>query len=291
MTATDNVGFLGLGNLGTAIAHRLTAQGRSLISWNRTRARAETLGVLVADSPRALIEQCDPVFVCLFDSRAVREILQGECGLLAACRNRTIIDLTTNDDREAVAFHQIVAAAGGAYLEAPVLGSVIPASQGTLTILAGGREEVFQKVKPLLEDIGKIIFHFSEPGQATRMKLANNLVLGTFMAGLANAVALAERFGIDRARSLEILAAGAGNSGVLNAKRQKLTNRDYAPHFSAALIHKDLTLLNRLAAELGVPGHLGEATLALFTQTMGNDPHDKDLSIVYEVFAGAVKKK
>ncbi len=291
MTASDTIGFVGLGNLGTAIAHRFIAQGRSLTTWNRTRARAESLGVPVAGSPRALIEQCDPVFVCLFDSRAVREILQGESGLLAACRNRTIIDLTTNDDREAVAFHRIVAAAGGSYLEAPVLGSVVPASQGNLTVLAGGREEVFKRSKPLLYDIGKNIFHFREPGQATRMKLINNLVLGTFMAGIANAVALAERVGIDRPQSLEILAAGAGNSAVLNAKRQKLIDGDYAPHFSAALIHKDLTLLNQLSVELGVPGDLGEAALALFTQTMEYDPHDRDLSCVYEVFAGTVKKQ
>lgn len=284
-----NTGFIGLGNLGAAIARRLLACDVPLTVWNRTVSRAETLNAAVASSPRALIESCDPVCLCLFDSNSVRAVLEGDRGLLAAARGRTIIDFSTNHHEEAARFHDLVRAAGGFYLEAPVLGSVIPASQGALTILISGDSTVFQQHRPLLDLVGKTIFFLGAPGLASRMKLINNFLLGTFMASIAEAAALSEDAGIPTSTALDILAAGAGNSAILNAKRDKLLHRDFAPHFSAALIYKDLSYLEDLARSGEVDNTLGEAVRALFARTLDRDPHHRDLSCVYEAFANRKK--
>lgn len=284
-----NTGFIGLGNLGTAIARRLLARDVPLTVWNRTVSRAEALKVVIAESPRTLIESCDPICLCLFDSNSVRAVLEGDRGLLAAARGRTIIDFSTNHHEEAVRFHDLVRAAGGSYLEAPVLGSVIPASQGSLTILISGDSNVFQQHRPLLDFVGKTIFFLGAPGLASRMKLINNFLLGTFMASIAEAAALSEASGIPTATALDILAAGAGNSAILNAKRDKLLQHDFTPHFSAALIHKDLAYLNDLARSREVDNTLGEAVRALYARTLDRDPHHRDLSCVYEVFANRSK--
>lgn len=284
-----NTGFIGLGNLGAAIARRLLACNVPLTVWNRTAARAESIGASIAESPRAVIESCDPVCLCLFDSIAVRAVLEGDRGLLAAAHGRTIIDFSTNHHEEAARFHDLVLAAGGSYIEAPVLGSVVPASQGALIILVSGREADYLDHQSLLDLVGRTIFFLGAPGVASRMKLINNFLLGTFMASIAEAAALSEASGIPTLTALDILAAGAGNSAILNAKRDKLVQRDFAPHFSAALIHKDLSYLNDLARSREIDNTLGETVHALYARTLDRDPHHRDLSCVYEVFANRKK--
>lgn len=276
------VGFIGLGNLGSAIARRLAAEGCDPVVWNRTRARAEATGLLIADSPADVARKCEVIILNLFDSQAVRDVLTGGHGLIEGnLSGKTVIDTTTNHFHEVVTFHQMVKAAGGSYLESPVLGSVVPASQGALTVLTSGEQAAYSAQRALYEKFGKQLFFLGEPGLASKMKLINNLVLGTFMGVLAEATALAERSGLSREQALDILAAGAGNSAVLNAKRQKLLSEDFSPHFSVAAIHKDLKYLGDLVEELKGSSDIWSAVEALYDETIANGMGTQDLSAVF----------
>jgi len=278
------IGYVGLGNLGRAMAGRLEATGESLMVWNRTPDRSGGLKAMIAPSPAELMTASESVFMCLFDSDAVHQVLTGTQGLLAGeCRGKLIIDTTTNDFRRVERFHEDCARAGARYLEAPVLGSVVPASQGKLTVVVSGEESSYHAGRPLLEKIGQQIFYFGAPGRATRMKLINNLVLGSFMATLAEAVAAAEAAGLDKSVVLDVLAAGAGNSLVLSAKRGKMIDNDFAPHFSVGAIHKDLALMIALAWETGSRADMAAASERLFATASAHGLGDRDFSVIYEV--------
>jgi len=277
-------GFIGLGHLGKAITKRLIAEGIELAVWNRTREKASDLGVEVAANPADLVSRVDMVFLNLFDSEAVWSVITGKGGILEAdCKNKVIIDTSTNHFEDVTHFHEMLHEKGAFYLEAPVLGSVAPAAQGNLTVLVSGEKQAYDKALPLLERIGKNIFFLEKPGQATRMKLINNLVLGSFMATLAESIALAEAAGIDKAAAIDMLLAGAGNSGVLHAKKEKLLREDFSTHFSSSLIYKDLHYLQDLAFSLKRPLFTGGVVKELFGMTFGKKIDDLDFSAIYKV--------
>ncbi len=277
-------GFIGLGNLGKAIAGRLIAEGVDLAVWNRTRQKAEGLNATIADSPTALISQVDIVFVCLFDSAAVEAVLTGPDGLLSGeCRGKVIVDLTTNHFDAVGAFYEAAEKRGAFYLESPVLGSVLPATKGLLTLVVSGDEQAYKKAHPYLSKFGKDIYYLDRPALAAKMKVINNLVLGTFMAALSEAVALGEEIGLEKAQVLDILSSGAGNSGVLNAKKTKLQSEDFSPHFSVSAIYKDLGYLQDLSQMTGRPLFMGNIVRELFGLAQAAGMADRDFSSVYQL--------
>ncbi len=280
-----HLGFIGLGHLGKAIASRLLDCGHALTVWNRTPAKAEGLKAEIASSPRAVADKAEIIFVCMFDSTAVHSILSQKDGLLSSeLSGKIIVDLSTNHFKEVPLFHELCAKSGGVYLEAPVLGSVIPASQGALTVLVSGKEAGYAKAKPILENIGKNLFYLRAPGLATKMKLINNLALGSFMATIAEALALGETIGLEKEEILEILSVGGGNSLVLNAKKNKLLQEDFSTHFSNALIYKDLHCLQDLAYEQKKTLFTGAVVKELYARTFEEGIDQEDFSAIYKLF-------
>jgi len=167
MKLSVNVGCIGLGHLGHTIAQHLAEQGVSLTVWNRTPAKAADLGVPVAQSPSDLVGRVDVVILNLFDSDAVASVLAGPDGLFSgSCAGKIIIDTTTNHFGRVCEFHTLVREHGATYLECPVLGSVVPASQGKLTILVSGDKPTYEHVKPLLSLMGSTLFYLGEPALA-----------------------------------------------------------------------------------------------------------------------------
>jgi 3-hydroxyisobutyrate dehydrogenase len=161
---------------------------------------------------------------------------------------------------------------------------VVPASQGALTVLISGDRAVYETSRPILEKIGKTHFYLGEPALATKMKLVNNLVLGTYMAACAEAVSLGEAAGVSRSECIDILFAGAGNSMVLNAKKDKLKNEEFSTHFSSALIYKDLHYLQDLCRTMKKPLITGSVVKEIFALTRSRGTDHLDLSAVYQVF-------
>ena len=279
------IGFIGLGNLGKAITSRLASLGEELVVYNRNKEKIKDLPYEKVETPREILDKCDVVFLCLFDSDAVNYILSGENGLLSEnIKGKTIIDLTTNHYEDVLEFHNAVNTLGGNYLENPVFGSVAPALQGALTVVSSGKKEVFENVKPILEKIAKEIFHLETPASATKMKLINNLCLGSFMATLAECTAMAESCDIPKAKALEILGVGGGQSLVLKAKTQKLIDEDFSAHFSNNAINKDLHLLQDLAYKLQKPLYSATIPKELFSKMKMMGKGEEDFSSIYQLF-------
>ncbi len=280
---------MGLGNLGRAIAKRLKDQGVDLIVWNRTREKAEKFaeetGSEVARSPKDLISRVEKVFVIVFDSQASEEVIFGEEGIAKGdVKGKTVIDMTTNHFRYAEVAYDELKKIGAYYLDAPVLGSVIPAQRGELTVVVGGDEERFEEVKPLFEKFCKNIFYVGPAGKATKVKLINNIVLGGFMDLIAEAVAIAERAGIEKEKIVEILSAGAGKSYILDVKKKKILEEDFSPHFSVNLIYKDLHYAQDLIKDLGLFSFTTSAVKETYGLARKKGLGDLDFSAVYKVF-------
>ena len=221
-------GLIGLGHLGRAMATRLTAEGVSLTVWNRTLTKAEGLNVQLASSPAALISEVEVLFLNLFDSAAVREVLSGDNGVLkGVSAGKIIVDTTTNHPEAVKSFHETVSGWGAWYLEAPVIGSVKPALQGNLIMLVSGVQAAFDHALPFMNKLCKEIHYLVEPGRSTRLKLINNFVLGTFMAALGEGLALAESAGIDKKIALDVLEHGGGNSGSPSGKEGILAQQRF----------------------------------------------------------------
>lgn len=279
------IGFIGLGNLGQAICKRLSDVGEKLVVYNRNIEKIRNLGYEIVSSPKEILQKCDVIFLCLFDSEAVKQVLTGDNGLLCEeLKGKTIIDLTTNHYEEVLEFHKLVNDFEANYLENLVFGSVAPALKGELTVVSSGKTEVFEAVKPLLEKIAKEIFHLPTPSSATKMKLINNLCLGSFMATLAECTALAESCEIPKAKALEILGVGGGQSLVLKAKTQKLIDEDFSAHFSNNAINKDLHLLQDLAYNLKLPLYSAAIPKELFSKMKMMGKGEEDFSSIYQLF-------
>jgi len=281
------IGFIGLGFLGKTMAKRLISVGVDLIVWNRTLEKGADLGVKMTQSPSDLIKEVNVVFLNLFDSQAVESVLFGENGFINQnLRDKIIIDTTTNHFKKVEEFHHKLSVEGAYYLEAPVLGSVVPASQGNLTVLVSGDRAAYEKVKIFIEKVGKTIFYLEEIALATKMKLINNLLLGVFMASIAEATVFAESAGVEKETALNIFSAGAGNSMVLNAKRDKILKEDFSTHFSSALIHKDLHYLQDYAKTIRRPLFTGSIVKELFGLTFKGNKETLDFSSVYKILQG-----
>jgi 3-hydroxyisobutyrate dehydrogenase len=280
-----HLGFIGLGYLGKAIAKRLLDCGHTLSVWNRTPSKADGMEANVVSAPISVADEADIILLCLFDSNAVHSVLTQENGLLSGeISGKVIVDVTTNHFKEVSVFYNLCKEAGCMYLEAPVLGSVVPASQGTLTILISGEKTGYDKAKGVLENIGKHLFYLAKPSLASKMKLINNLALGSFMATLAEALSFGEKIGIEKKEVLEILSVGGGKSLVLDAKKNKLLAEDFSTHFSNALIYKDLQCLQDLAYDLKKPLFTGATIKELYARTFEEDMDQEDFSAIYRLF-------
>lgn len=278
-----SIGLIGLGTLGRTVAARIVAANRPLIVWNRTEERAEGLAAAIAASPGDLVSEVSTVILCLRDSDAVDAVLHARDGVFSApVRGRLIIDLTTHHPDRVTGFHREFDDRGAMYLEAPALGHVQAAAQGTLGILASGRREAFDRALPLLELIGRDIYYCGEPGEASRIKLINEMVLASFLATVAEAVTIGEHCGVRRERMLQILSGAAGNSAVLALKREKLAHDDYAPQLTAATLCESLAALESIA---GRPLVMGAPACDLFRRVVARGQGELDCAVVYEALA------
>jgi len=273
------IGWIGLGHIGRAMAERLSEEYELLV-WNRTIEKAKGFKN-VARTPEEVAEKCDVIFLSLYDSEAVRQV--SERLLKADLSGKIVVDTTTNHHEKVLEFHEMYRNVGAFYLESPVIGSVIPARNGQLTILVSGEREAFEKVRPYLEKLGKKIFHFEEPGKATKLKLINNFVLGAFMAALGEAIALGEKAGIPKEELIEVLENGAGNSVVLKAKKAKLLGDDYSIHFSVKNLVKDLSYAYDLAVASRKAVPLNAAVRELYRLAFERGMEELDFSVVYKL--------
>ncbi|QER41677.1 NAD(P)-dependent oxidoreductase [Thermodesulfobacterium sp. TA1] len=274
------VGFVGLGLLGQAMVKRLSSQGVKVTVWNRSLEKAKVSGLPYVETLEELIDKEETIFLCVKDSQAVEDLLTQMSPYL---KDKIIIDTSTNCLSKVLEFHRFLKEKGGFYLECPVLGSVIPAEKGQLTLLISGEEKVFEKVKPLLQILSQRCFYLQTPGKATKAKLINNYLLALIMEALASAIVLGENIGFNKEELLNILENGAGNSYVLKVKKEALLKENFIPHFSLENLIKDLNYAEELFKTFSGIALEGALVKELYRIGINLGLKDKDFSAIYYV--------
>ena len=207
------IGYVGLGVMGGGVARRLLEAGHDVIGYNRTRQKADALiadGMRFAETPRAAAERSDVVFSMVTNTKALEAVTEGPDGILAGLGpGKVYIDMSTVSPAASRALAERVGSAGAEMLDGPVSGSVISLEQGRLSVIVGGDEATFERVAPILRDIGPTVTHVGGNGQAVLMKVATNLSLAVQMLAFCEGVLLAEKGGISREDAVQVLTNSA----------------------------------------------------------------------------------
>jgi len=250
------IGFVGLGAMGSQIAGRLL-DGHQVYGTNRTPGRAAALlerGMIWRDTPREVAAAADVIFSMVTDDDALEAITSGPDGILAGLApGKVYIDMSTVSPQASRTLATWVDSMGASMLDAPVSGSVPAARDGTLTVLAGGPQDTFAAVEPLLRRIGATVTHVGGSGQGLLVKLAINISLATQMLAFSEGVLLAQRGGVDPSRAVQAMAASAIGSPMLKARAPLVLDLPAQPWFDMALMHKDIRLALDTGRELDVP--------------------------------------
>ncbi|ADN49782.1 NAD(P)-dependent oxidoreductase [Vulcanisaeta distributa] len=282
------VGFIGLGIMGSAMAMNIHKAGFPLIVYNRTKSKTEPfakLGIPVAESPREVAEKSDVVIDMVTDAPDVEEVLLGPNGVVhGAHPGLIVIDMSTNSPDHARYFARELGKYGIEFLDAPVTGGDIGARQGTLTIMVGGKYEVFEKVKPILQAMGKTIIYAGDVGNGQMLKLLNQIVVGIDMLAVAEAMALARKAGIDMEKLFTVLSTGAANSFTVQYYMPKMMKGDFEPGFRAAHLKKDLRYALETANRLNVPLPGTALTLQLYNALVAKGLGEKGTQALLKLY-------
>lgn len=257
MTNKPRIGFIGLGIMGSLMASNLIKAGFSLTVYNRTRGKADKLkaqGAQVVETPAKAAKLSDVVIEMVTDAPDVEQVLFGDDGLIKGKHEElTVIGMSTNSPRYAIDFAKRLREMGIDFIDAPVTGGDKGARDGTLTIMAGGKPEVFRRVMPVLEAMGKNIVYTGKTGTGQMVKLLNQIVIGMDMLGVSEALALARRTDTDLDALYRVLSTGAANSFTVQYYLPKMIKNDITPGFRALHLRKDLKYVMDVADELNMP--------------------------------------
>ena len=257
--AKDRVGFVGLGVMGKPMARNLLAAGHELVVFSRTRASVDEVAEsaptqpTAAASAREVAEQADVVILMLPDSPQVREVLDGDDGLLAGAREGSlVIDMSTISPVVTREIAAECAERGIGWVDAPVSGGDVGAREATLSIMAGGSDEDFARAKPLFEALGKTIVHVGPVGSGQVVKACNQVVVALTIEAVSEALVLGSKAGVDPATIIEVLSGGLAANKVMEVRGRNFLEHDFTPGFRIDLHHKDLGIALQTAREYGV---------------------------------------
>ena len=247
------LGFIGLGNMGSRIAQRLLAQGYKVIVFDRNRTNAEALlpnGAVPVNDVLELAGSAGVILSCLTNDEAVRSVYADPEGVLAAARPGTVVlEMSTVSPETSRELHKQAARSGVDVMDVAISGSTPAAEQGTLTLLAGGNEQLFHAAQPIFDAIARQYFHLGPSGAGTTMKLVVNTILGVGMQAIAEAVVLGEAAGLNRKRLLEVLSKTAVVAPAHLGKLARIERNDYSPQFPLSLMNKDFQLILKTSAK------------------------------------------
>jgi 3-hydroxyisobutyrate dehydrogenase-like beta-hydroxyacid dehydrogenase len=280
------LGFIGLGSMGSRIAARLLAAGNEVHAWNRTPGKV-TGGLVEQGSPADVARGADIVFSMVTDTAAVQEVVSGPNGLLEGLRpGAVIVEMSTIDPAVSASLAKDVAAAGGFLLDAPVSGSIATLETGQLSIMVGGDEAAYERVRPLLLQIGPKVMRIGDNGQALLVKLAINNTLVAEMVAFCENVAMAEKGGVRREVAVDALLQSVISSPMLHYRGPFILegNMPAEAWSNVNLQQKDMTLGLATGKRLATPLPTSTAANELLTAARGMGLEQYDFSVVYEVF-------
>jgi 3-hydroxyisobutyrate dehydrogenase len=282
------IAILGLGLMGSAIALRLLQQGHQVKGWNRGSERARAMvdqGLTVARDPRAAIDDTEVAIVVLSDAAAIRETLLAD-DVKPALSGHTLIQMGTIAPAESRSLARRVAAAGGEYLEAPVLGSLPEAREGRLIVMAGGEPDLFERCRPLLDDLSRDPRLIGPVGQGAALKLAMNQLIAGLTAAFSLSLGLVRSEGIEVEQFMALLRASALYAPTFDKKLDKYLSHEYgAANFPLKHLLKDVRLFRRAAEDIGLDTALITSIEAACLRAQAKGYADQDYSALYEALA------
>jgi 3-hydroxyisobutyrate dehydrogenase-like beta-hydroxyacid dehydrogenase len=270
MAMKPTIGFIGLGLMGKPMARNVLRAGFPLIVWNRTSAKADDLvrdGAKLAVNPREAASQADVLITIVSDPPALEEVLWGAKGALDGLRSGNIlIDSSTVSPDLARRVAAACAERGVDFLDAPVTGGTWGAEKGEIVFMIGGKAEVLERAKPVLEAMGKKFFLLGPNGAGQTVKLGMNLLLALEVNAFAESLALVTAAGVSGEKLMEVMQSSMGRSGLLDVKAPMMLKGEFPASFPLRLMHKDIRLALELAREQGVRLPAGAAAYATFTK-------------------------
>ena len=285
-----NLGYVGLGVMGGRMAARLLDKGHTVTGYNRTRSKAQGLldrGMKWGDTPRAVAEAADVVFVMVTDSPALEALADGPDGLLAGIGpGKLIIDMSTVSPAVSRAVAARVRERGAEMLDSPVSGSVTTLEQGKLSMMVGGDRAAFDRARPLLEDVGPKVTYVGGNGMAVSMKIACNLSLAVQMLAFSEGVLLAEKSGIDRRTAVEVLTNSVIASPMVQYRGPMVLGLPAEAWFNVTMMQKDMNLALEMGRRLGVPLPTTAVTNEFLTAARGAGLAEKDFAALFHLLAG-----
>jgi 3-hydroxyisobutyrate dehydrogenase-like beta-hydroxyacid dehydrogenase len=281
-----DIGFIGLGIMGSRMAANLVKAGYELTVYNRTEAKAATLleqGARWAESPATAAAEADIVITMLSNPDAVETLALGEKGFLDALKPLALwMDCTTVNPSFTRRMAEAAKVRGVRFLDAPVAGTKGPAEQGTLTFLVGGGDEDVARCQPLFDAMGSRTAHTGENGTGTSLKMVLNLLLGQAMVAFSEGMALGEALGIPREMLLDILIGSAVVAPFVTGKRDLIETGEYEAHFPLQWMHKDMHLACLTAYEQGVALPAANAAKEIYALAKRDGLDYLDFSAVLE---------
>ena len=251
------ISYLGLGTMGSGMASNLLKAGYELTVWNRSAEKCEPFarkGARVADTPANAIRDAELVMYSLSNDQAVEEVVFGAKGILSGIKAgqiamdmSTVLPATSLREQEAYAKH------GVDFLDVPVFGSKQESADAKLWIMAAGKRDTFEKVKPILEQLGQTVHYFGKNGNAAAMKLVGNLIVALEMEALAEGLVLAQKTGLDLNTVMEVVKVADFRSPLLVSNGQNILKRDFSTSFALELMLKDAGLIEKFAESLQSP--------------------------------------
>jgi 2-hydroxy-3-oxopropionate reductase len=290
---TETIGFIGLGVMGKPMAKNLIKVGHRLVVHNRSRAAADEVakdGATAASSPADVARAATIVITMLPDTPDVELVLTGPNGVLSTLQaGAVVVDMSSISPAATRRLADAVAGKGASMLDAPVSGGEIGAINASLSIMVGGEEAAFARLKPIFEAMGNAerIVHIGPSGAGQICKVCNQIAIGGALAGVSEAFALAKKAGVDAARVRQALLGGFAASRVLEVHGERMLTGNYKPGFRTKLYQKDLRLANEAASANGValPGTavLTQLVNALVAKGSGDLDYAAVATVLFEM--------
>jgi 3-hydroxyisobutyrate dehydrogenase-like beta-hydroxyacid dehydrogenase len=288
-TKQSSVGFVGLGAMGSRLAGRLLDAGHQVYGTNRTRSKAEPLierGLIWRATPRDVASSAEVIFSMVSDDSALTAVTARPDGILAGLLpGKTYVDMSTVSPRASADLAERVRSLGAQMLDAPVSGSVPQAEAGTLAIMVGGDVDAYNRVVPLLRELGGKVTHVGGNGRGLVLKLAINISLAAQPLAFSEGLLLAERAGIDPSLAAEVMSTSPIGSPMLQARVPLLLDPDHDAWFDVQLMHKDIRLARDEAAHLGSPSPSAGLADQILEQAEELGYGRRDIAVVHELLA------
>jgi 3-hydroxyisobutyrate dehydrogenase-like beta-hydroxyacid dehydrogenase len=284
-----NLGFVGLGVMGGQMVNRLLGKDHTVTGYNRTRSKAQWLidrGMKWADSPRAVAAAADITFAMVTNSAALGTIAEGPDGILAGLsKGKIFVDMSTVSPNVSRSLAAKVREKGADMVDAPVSGSVITLQEGKLSVMVGGRRDTFERLKPVLQDIGPKVTYVGDNGLALAMKIAINLSLATQMMAFSEGVLLAEKSGIARETAVDVLMHSAVASPMIQYRGPFVLHQPDEAWFDVNMMQKDMLLALEMGRQLDVPLPTTAVSNEFLTAARGMGLAKRDFAVVFDVLA------